>query len=451
MEAPGNRDRTNRAQSSSRALKMIARLSIPAARKFPMTCSIKGTPSTGTSGLAIAQPSSRRRLPSPAARIPPARILLPLTGTSPRARPGCESPRPRGSKAAARPGFRLPATRDASRRLGRRPCPARENHPRRPTPPPRPRSPPAPREKSRDRACGSRSSPSPLRRREYGRVPLPGRLRGGSRRNSTRRRACTGRRAAREVRRCKQGSCGSLRRSALQRGRAETRRRFRGLSRRHGRVFRPSQPATEFPEQLRRARRPPRRRLDQIARAKHLPPLLATAGRTVPAREARGHRAFRRSRREVPSYFGFCILDSGFERGSRQLLGDERRSLRRPGRSPAKRVRQQVDSAGQDPDQFTSAPRKAVGRALGRGKPEQDEDRDPHAFGAAGPGGYPQEHGVQRHRKSLDREGGPPTLGTRQQAQQDIGLEQSAAPTKEVPANRSEVAAAMVGVESPDA
>src|SRR5947209_11362198 len=46
---------------------------MPAARKFPITDSINGTPAMGTIGLGTAKPAARSRLPSPAAMMPPRR------------------------------------------------------------------------------------------------------------------------------------------------------------------------------------------------------------------------------------------------------------------------------------------------------------------------------------------------------------------------------------------
>src|SRR5262249_14970040 len=56
---------------------------MPAVRKLPMTHSMSGTPATGTSGLGIEKPVARRRLPSPAAMMPPRQRIALVTGAAP--------------------------------------------------------------------------------------------------------------------------------------------------------------------------------------------------------------------------------------------------------------------------------------------------------------------------------------------------------------------------------
>ena len=83
-ERSGNRARTQSAQSRSCSFRMIASDRMPAAVKFRITPSIRGAPATGTMGFGTVHPASRRRLPAPAARMPPYPIGAPLTGlTSP--------------------------------------------------------------------------------------------------------------------------------------------------------------------------------------------------------------------------------------------------------------------------------------------------------------------------------------------------------------------------------
>src|SRR3989449_4122558 len=82
----------------------------PAARKFPITDSINGTPAMGTIGFGTAKPAARSRLPSPAPIMPPG-SAGPLTGAPPRpsasgspGRPGSRDPRPGPPRRPARCG-----------------------------------------------------------------------------------------------------------------------------------------------------------------------------------------------------------------------------------------------------------------------------------------------------------------------------------------------------------
>src|SRR5207247_450368 len=67
---PGKRARTRSTHARPASLTMITSEVTPAARKFVIADSISGTPATGTSGLGMAKPPARSRLPSPAAMIP---------------------------------------------------------------------------------------------------------------------------------------------------------------------------------------------------------------------------------------------------------------------------------------------------------------------------------------------------------------------------------------------
>ena len=101
----GNRPRTHAAQSRSCSLTMIDSRVMPAATKFRIADSISGTPATGTMGLGTAQPACLRRLPSPAAMMPPERPGSNVTAVFPPGRAATGSRgRPGSTAVPAAPG-----------------------------------------------------------------------------------------------------------------------------------------------------------------------------------------------------------------------------------------------------------------------------------------------------------------------------------------------------------
>src|SRR5207245_1311459 len=91
------RDLDQSATACSASLTMTTSDATPAARKFRITDSISGTPAMGTIGFGTVKPAWRRRLPSPAAMMPP-RSGGALTGGAPRGPSASGSPGRLGSR-----------------------------------------------------------------------------------------------------------------------------------------------------------------------------------------------------------------------------------------------------------------------------------------------------------------------------------------------------------------